>query len=661
MNNNNLLSPVPLESKWRLYKQISCSSFDKLYEAESIDNSEIKSLVKVVSIPADKNSYDIFKEKNPHLTDIEILEHYASIVNEYIEAVVVVSELKESQNIVKCRKFSISKRMDYPGWDIYILMEYLTPMTEYFSRNLTQAKVIRLGIDICNALEVCHNSDIIHGDVKPSNIFVTSDGRFKIADFKINGILKKSTSTLYSHQSYTFTSPEVYGGHGGNNMSDIYSLGIVMYKLLNNNFEPFRESNDITSVKNAFDMRMNGNRISAPANAEPRLSEIVIKACAYSSKDRYKTAADMKKRLESLIDGTYITDSYGKKSNFAKEKANLSLKEDVMKVKTDSKKTIARHVRKRRILLAAIISSFLFIALCCTGAYLYFENIYRTSKYLISQNEFDNAREELRTIINYKDSRELLMKCDYFEGEYYVSTGEIERALKIFKNLSDRGYSDAFDKYVHCILIKADMYNASKEPEKALEILSDINVKDNSANSAHINKCKHTSAMQLYNAKKYKLACRVFEEIKDKQMISESKYRLAFQYKKNKDYAEAMCLFSQLKKYSDSTEQFKAVEKLIMENNSQEDFNSSYGELNGKYVNSDGYYIQYVTDSHNKTTTKYNLPHTKGTYFKVADGVHYHKSEGRSWSKQWIFHKVSHGKYKVYNYIDSRVYILEEE
>jgi serine/threonine protein kinase len=99
--------------------------------------------------------------------------------------------------------------------------------------------------------------------------------------------------------------PEVYKGNEYGSCVDIYSLGIVMYRLLNGNRTPFLPlyPNKITfsDKEEALARRMSGERIPPPTGAEGRIAEIVLKACDFHPQDRYSSPMQMRAELESIM------------------------------------------------------------------------------------------------------------------------------------------------------------------------------------------------------------------------------------------------------------------------------------------------------------------------------------------------------------------------
>ena len=200
------------------------------------------------------------------------------------------------------------------GWDILIRMELLTPLVELTSQSqMEENEVIKLGVDLCKALELCRMYDIIHRDIKPENIFIAANGDYKIGDFGVAKTIEKTKMGLSRKGTYLYMAPEIYSSRPYGPTVDIYSLGIVMYKLLNENRLPFLPEypKPIAPVdkEEALHKRLRGDNIPEPKNGSRRLRQIVLKACAYKPEDRYESAEEMRRDLENLLYG--IDDGQG--------------------------------------------------------------------------------------------------------------------------------------------------------------------------------------------------------------------------------------------------------------------------------------------------------------------------------------------------------------
>ena len=150
-----------------------------------------------------------------------------------------MSELKGNRSIVNIEDYQVVESDDGLRFYIVIRMELLTSLTSYSSKNtLSQNDIIRMGIDICDALIICEKHSVVHRDIKPENIMIHSDGAFKLGDFGVAKQLSKTTvSTIAGTEG--FMAPEISKGQEYSHTADIYSLGILLYYYLNNKKMPF--------------------------------------------------------------------------------------------------------------------------------------------------------------------------------------------------------------------------------------------------------------------------------------------------------------------------------------------------------------------------------------------------------------------------------------
>ena len=287
---------------WTIRECIGKGAFGSVYHITREDfGREYEAALKIIEIPKEQAEVDVIR--NEGLEEESITEYFKDIVEELVDEFALMSKLKGNSNIVSYEYHSVVPKEDSFGWNIYIRMELLKPFTSYIKEHtLTVRDVIKLGIDMCHALEVCQKYNIIHRDIKPENIFVSNIGDFKLGDFGIARQLEKTSSGLSKKGTYTYMAPEVYKGLPYNSTVDIYSLGIVLYRFLNNNRAPFLPAAPavihFSDREKANVMRMSGEKLPNPCNATGRLAEIVLKACAYDPKERYESAYEMRQDLQ---------------------------------------------------------------------------------------------------------------------------------------------------------------------------------------------------------------------------------------------------------------------------------------------------------------------------------------------------------------------------
>ncbi len=290
---------------WKLVRLIGEGSFGKVYEAQREDfGRTYKAAIKIITIPQSESELQSVQADG--LDDESVTSYFRGFVEELVDEFVLMSDLKGHSHIVSYEDHTVVTHTDGIGWDIMIRMELLTPLIQHVRTNtMTQRDIIQLGIDLCKALELCQKYKIIHRDIKPENIFISPAGDFKLGDFGIARTAEKTTSGMSKKGTYTYMAPEIYRDQPYGTTVDIYSLGIVLYWLLNENRSPFLPAYPATIThsdrERALRSRMGGEAIPAPKNADGRLAEIVLKACAYNPKDRYSSPVQMRQELEAIL------------------------------------------------------------------------------------------------------------------------------------------------------------------------------------------------------------------------------------------------------------------------------------------------------------------------------------------------------------------------
>ena len=233
----------------------------------------------------------------------KLREKVEEISNEYR----LLGNLRGHPNIVNCEDQMIIPHENDLGWDIYIRMELLKSLPDYVRENgMTVENVIKLGSDMCSALEQCRENNIIHRDIKPQNIFVSRYGVFKLGDF---GVAKATTIRTSADKvgTYSYMAPEVYKGKGYDDRVDIYSLGMVLYWLLNERRGPFLpmppQTPTAEQISDAQIRRFRGESLPQPKNGSAPLKKVVMTACSYKIADRYAGPAEFKRALALAASG----------------------------------------------------------------------------------------------------------------------------------------------------------------------------------------------------------------------------------------------------------------------------------------------------------------------------------------------------------------------
>ena len=299
--------PVSAWPEWKIIEKIGEGSFGKVYKAQRTERGKsFYSAIKIINIPGSQSELNSVRSETGN--DQSTRKYFQNLVEECIQEISTMEYFRGNSYIVSVEDFKVMEYLDAIGWEISIRMEYLTSFIDYCAeKQLTEREVIQLGMDLSKALEYCRKLKIIHRDIKPENIFVSRFGDFKLGDFGIARELERTMSGFSKKGTYSYMAPEMYKGEKYDSRVDIYSLGIVLYKLMNHNRLPFMslEKQFITyrDKENALNKRVAGEKMSAPADAGAAFARIILKACAYDPAERYQTPEEFYHVLDDLKNG----------------------------------------------------------------------------------------------------------------------------------------------------------------------------------------------------------------------------------------------------------------------------------------------------------------------------------------------------------------------
>ncbi|MBR1729025.1 MAG: Stk1 family PASTA domain-containing Ser/Thr kinase [Selenomonadaceae bacterium] len=189
------------------------------------------------------------------------------------------------------------------GDDHYIVMEYVPGSTLkkkiQDEAPLDIATAVHIAKDIADGLAHAHANNIVHCDIKPHNILMTTDNRAKIADFGIARAVTESTMT-YSGSvvgSVRYFSPEQARGTGITPKSDVYSLGVTLYEMLTNHL-PFNGDNPVSIAMKHVEEEPPFPSVYRP-QISPMLEAIVMRAMS-KNPDMRPSSFEMVQELSNV-------------------------------------------------------------------------------------------------------------------------------------------------------------------------------------------------------------------------------------------------------------------------------------------------------------------------------------------------------------------------
>lgn len=186
----------------------------------------------------------------------------------------------------------------------YIVMELGDGITlkEYIQnkKRLSAEETVSFSVQIAEAIGCAHDHKIIHRDIKPQNILVSSHGTIKVTDFGIAKAANSNTMTATAIGSVHYLSPEQARGGFSDSRSDIYALGITMYEMVTGRV-PFDHENGVTIAL----MHLQNDVIPPKDinNEIPKsLEKIILKCLAKKPEERYQNAQELVADLRKVFD-----------------------------------------------------------------------------------------------------------------------------------------------------------------------------------------------------------------------------------------------------------------------------------------------------------------------------------------------------------------------
>ncbi|MDO4523257.1 MAG: protein kinase, partial [Eubacteriales bacterium] len=290
--------------EWNVEEEIGKGTQSEVYRiSREVAGQKLCAAMKVICFP----------ESDEHLKEMlaqgmsaqEIRQQMKIDAESVVQELGVLMGLNHLGNTLVIEDIVCWERTDAPGYQIFLRMSLAKSLTQYLreqQRDLSPKEVIALGCALCDILSEYEKRDLIFGNMKLSNVFVLENGKYALGDFGTAHLIMRKRQNLEG-EGVNYMAPETFWDGISDRRSDIYALGILLYRLLNHGKFPFMENKNgeaiSEKIQEAFRKRMGaGVELPDPMAADPKLSMIIRKACAPKSALRYQTAAELKYALE---------------------------------------------------------------------------------------------------------------------------------------------------------------------------------------------------------------------------------------------------------------------------------------------------------------------------------------------------------------------------
>jgi serine/threonine protein kinase/TolB-like protein/Flp pilus assembly protein TadD len=205
----------------------------------------------------------------------------------------------------------------------YFVMEFVegTPITHFVQlENVDLRGRLKLFLKICSAVDLAHQNQIIHRDIKPTNVLVKRDGEPKLLDFGIAKLLSVDsddiTVAVERRLTRMYAAPEQSTGQPATIATDVYSLGALLYELLTNQ-SPCRSSNGNLSHDDVSghlaEPQLPSHAVTDPQTKrqlQGQLDQIVARAMRRDPAQRYSSVAKLSEDLERYFNGAPLRSAH---------------------------------------------------------------------------------------------------------------------------------------------------------------------------------------------------------------------------------------------------------------------------------------------------------------------------------------------------------------
>lgn len=266
-------------------------------------------VLKRMSVPASDMLIRALILSGAYPTEAAVHDYYTHVVTDIRRELDKGRELAEGGCYAGALGYQIDAHDDGIGYDVYILYPLYVSLADFLSNSdISHLRAINLGIDLCDALVDCRAAGYIFANLKPENVLLMPTGKFLLGDLGLAAVEDLRYTCIPEEYIGPYSAPELSDlSLSPNTTVDLYSLGMLLYRIYNGNQPPFVDEN--TGEAMADKLRMTGKPLPTPIYADYELAGIILKACAFHKEDRYQTPDELKQALTLYMQRNEISDA----------------------------------------------------------------------------------------------------------------------------------------------------------------------------------------------------------------------------------------------------------------------------------------------------------------------------------------------------------------
>lgn len=261
-----------------------CPAMDK--------NTEEKFIVKIISVPASQTQLDALLLTGAFADHEEAKSYFENRAKEIVAELDHLQELSRLEGFIPANGYQIVPMEQETGFEIYILTPYRRSLEKHIEKTaMTRLGALNLALDVCAALTAARRNGYLYINLKPSNLFMTANGEFKIGDLGLMKLNSLHYATIADHYISRYTPPEITDAFSRlNTTMDVYAIGMILYGIYNGGELP------------------SDQEISPPQYADEELAQIILNAIASQPDERIQSPAELGQLIVSYIQKNGVED-----------------------------------------------------------------------------------------------------------------------------------------------------------------------------------------------------------------------------------------------------------------------------------------------------------------------------------------------------------------
>lgn len=298
----------PLLDRMSVLEEIPGHNGCSCYSLRHEDSGE-RFVVKHISIPASEKQTYALLLSGAYPDQAAVQTYYGTVAEDTKAEVAVGQKLAASGYFLGAVGCQVEPKESGIGYDVYILYPRQIPLSTVLAESaMTGLRAVNLGLDLCEALSTCREAGYLFSNLKPENVFLTASGRFQLGDLGLTPLQDLQYASVPEEYLGPYSAPELSDIMAAPNPTiDLYSLGMLLYRIYNGNHGPFEDEH--TEPGMADKLRLTGKAMPTPLYADYELSAIILKACAPSPESRFQSPEELKQALTYYMQRNELSDT----------------------------------------------------------------------------------------------------------------------------------------------------------------------------------------------------------------------------------------------------------------------------------------------------------------------------------------------------------------